>query len=163
MPTLPLTSSSAWDTEATKAFLEETQVPIRLGILNDTQEPLVVPLWFYFDGSRFWCACQETSHIIGLISRQEDHKQNKSVPCSFDISTNEPPYRGVRGQGKLTLHRNMGEQTLHRLTARYLQNTNSGFAKWLFARADSEIAIEISPTRLTSWDFSVRMGKSDGI
>ncbi|MEJ2138717.1 MAG: hypothetical protein P8Y61_04565 [Gammaproteobacteria bacterium] len=67
------------------------------------------------------------------------------------------PYRGVRGQGRATLDDAIGAPTLTRLIDRYLGTRESGFARWLMARSNFEVAIQVEPEWMTSWDFSQRM------
>lgn len=42
---------------------------------------------------------------------------------------------------------------------RYLGTRDSGFARWLLARQDREVAIRIEPDWLTSWDYGERMSR----
>jgi hypothetical protein len=49
------------------------------------------------------------------------------------------------------------EPTLRRLIARYQGDDRSDLSDWLMSRIDSEVAITIVPSTLTSWDYSPRM------
>ena len=56
-----------------------------------------------------------------------------------------------------TLHPERGEPVLRVLIERYVGDTDSGFARWLLARADTETAIAIETHHLLSWDYTQRM------
>ena len=75
---------------------------------------------------------------------------------------NEPPYRGVRGQGRAHLLPEAGAARLEVLLDRYLGDRESNLARWLLSRAEDEVAIRIEPSWLTAWDFSARMGGGTG-
>ena len=52
----------------------------------------------------------------------------------FEISPNDPPYHGVRGQGEVELTRLVDPEILETLIMRYLGNTDSSLAEWLLGR-----------------------------
>lgn len=137
------------------AFLNTAQVPLRLSVVID-ETPLIVPLWFvYLDGA-LWCACQRDSYLVRSLINQEVEPGEERV-CAFDISTNTVPYQGVAGKGYVSLHMNRGADRLGLLVERYLEDSGSGFAQWLLARAADEVALCIRPTRVRAWDFTDRM------
>lgn len=148
MALLPVKSKSAWNAEELEAYLTETRNPLRLGVVTRSG-PLVVPLWFLLDDTGLWCASKRDSFIVRTIG--------SGTECGFDISDNTIPYRGVRGQGAVTLVDAEGERVLRALIDRYLPNATSDFARWLLADAYKEVAILITPDWLTAWDFRLRM------
>jgi hypothetical protein len=75
----------------------------------------------------------------------------------FEVSVNDPPYCGVRGQARVELLPERGEAELRALLERYLGGTDSDLARWLLSRADGEVALRIRPHWLASWDFRKRM------
>jgi len=111
--------------------------------------PLIVPLWYQFVDGAFYCASPKHAKVVELINRQPQ--------CGFDVSTNDIPYKGVRGQGTAVILEQEGASTLSGLVERYLKTTQSAFAQWLLSRSADEVAIVVHPRWLTSWDFSSRM------
>jgi nitroimidazol reductase NimA-like FMN-containing flavoprotein (pyridoxamine 5'-phosphate oxidase superfamily) len=97
MPTIPIAKSSQWQAQEIRAFLIDTTVPIRLACQDANGFPLVCSLWFCFFENYLWCVSHEKSHIVKLL------QANNKV--AFEIGVNAPPYRGVRGQGEVTLLR----------------------------------------------------------
>ena len=75
----------------------------------------------------------------------------------FEIASNEPPYKGVRGKGNAKLTQENVSNTLHEVIVRFLGSTNSNLARWLLGRAEEEYVIKITPNWITSWDYSERM------
>ena len=138
-------------------FLHSVRVPLRLGLARDDQ-PIIVPLWFVYEGERLWCACHRSSYVVRRI-REQTRDPMLGLVCAFDISTNDPPYRGIRGTGQVTLVEELGGEKLSRLTGRYLDDASSGFASWLLSRSDEEVALCISATDVKAWDFTARMSQ----
>ena len=128
--------------------LLDARIPLRISV-QTAKGPLIAPLWFEWDGSRFWCASHKNSAIVRALEREP--------LCAFDLSTNDMPYRGIRGRGYAHCRREHGAAVLERLIDRYFASRNSPLAAWLLSRAASEVAIEITPTWQTSWDYSARM------
>jgi len=147
MPTIR--SSSAWDEQQINRFLADTVIPIRLACIDRDGDPLVCSLWYLYADGALWCATQQTANVIALFEA--------NPRCGFEVAPETMPYRGVRGQGKVTLSAEQGPATLLRLLDRYLGTRDSGFATWLIARSVGEVALRIDPDWLTSWDFSQRM------
>ena len=129
-------------------FLNAQRTPLRLSV-NANDRPLIVPLWFYYDAKAFWCASHKDSLVIAAIGA--------GVRCGFDVSTNDMPYRGVRGRGIVRCHPEAGARVLERLLDRYLPDRDNKLARWLLSRAADEVAIEVTPVKLSSWDYSERM------
>ena len=144
--------SSAWDKPTIDAFLRSTVIPVRLACSDAKGVPLICSLWYLYDDQLIWCATQQSAAIIRLLGEQQQ--------CGFEIAPEAMPYRGVRGQAKVTLLPDEGEAVLRRLIDRYLGEPDSDFANWLIKRADAEVAIKIQPDWLTSWDFGNRMSSA---
>jgi len=144
-------STSHWQRPEIEAFLSETVIPVRLACINKSGRPLVASLWFLFDDDAVWCATKASADVAKFLERSPD--------CGFEVAPDPMPYRGVRGQGRVTLLPDEGLPVLLRLIDRYLGTRESGFAKWLIKQASDEVAIRIDPDWVTAWDFSERMKK----
>lgn len=142
-------SNSAWDKAQIEVFLSECLIPVRLAVLNSRGVPLICSLWYLYEDGIVWCATQSSASVVKLLGQAPD--------CGFEIAPDSMPYRGVRGQGRATLDAAAGADVLARLIDRYLGTRESGFARWLMARSDKEVAIRLEPEWVTSWDFSERM------
>ncbi len=70
---------------------------------------------------------------------------------AFDISTNDIPYRGIRGNGTVELSSDSEKTLLRALTERYLGGTGSPLARRLLDDRD-EVRIRLEPRAVYSWD-----------
>ena len=122
--------------------------PLRVGV-QTTQGPLIVPLWFLWRNDQLWCASQQDSVVVGAL--------RANALCAFDLSTNDMPYRGIRGRGSVRCLSDRGGEVLEQLIDRYRVDRTSRLGRWLLSRLDTEVAIEITPVWQTGWDYSERM------
>ncbi|HSG91785.1 MAG TPA: pyridoxamine 5'-phosphate oxidase family protein [Pseudomonadales bacterium] len=143
------TLKGPWDAAQVVAFLDGERSPLRLALTSDGGFPLVVSLWFRFEADVLWCATHESSLVARRLA--------VDPRVGFEVSVNEMPYRGVRGQARVELLPASGPEQLEALLQRYLGGTDSDLARWLLSRADGEVALRLRPNWLTSWDFSHRM------
>ena len=142
--------SSSWKEREIFSFLNSTEVPMRIAA-NADNCPLICSIWFKFDqGSQIIMGATQGSSRLAQILQ-------KTSKCAFEISTNNTPYKGVRGQAQVTLGADNAKETLQELIDRYLGNTNNDLANWLINRADKEVLIELRPDWISSWDYSSRM------
>lgn len=142
-------TSGPWSLSQIESYLQETVVPARIACLSHTGWPIVLSLWYLYRDGGLWCASQSDARVIRRL--REDPR------CAFEIAPNEPPYCGVRGQGRATIDAVRGVEILRGLVARYFGSEDSGLARWLLSRGDQEVAIRIEPLRISSWDFRKRM------
>ena len=151
MPTLPVINSSVFSEQQIAEFLAAATIPVRLACNDEKGFPLVASHWFAYHDGLLYCAIHKASRFAKLLSRDPR--------CGFEIAGDSPPYRGVRGQGNAELISKQGEAQLKELLNRYLGGTQSALAQWLLSRGADELAVCITPTWVTSWDFTERMGK----
>lgn len=142
--------SGPWNETQVAQHLAGAVIPLRLAVLGRDGGPMVLSLWFLpeADGS-LWCATPETARVVAALRRDPR--------AGFEVAADQPPYRGVRGRGRASLHPERGAEILARLLDRYGIPPQSRLHRTLSARAATEMAICLRPDRLTSWDFSQRM------
>jgi nitroimidazol reductase NimA-like FMN-containing flavoprotein (pyridoxamine 5'-phosphate oxidase superfamily) len=143
------TIKGPWPEEKIRQFLQESTFPVRLGCNANDGHPRVVSLWYRYDAGRLLCVTHQESQVARLL--QADNR------VGFEISPNDPPYLGVRGQGLAELEPLGQSSTLEDLLQRYLGGQDSSLAQWLLDRSDEELLIAIEPQRLFCWDYSERM------
>ena len=149
MTTSSLVVTGPYSLAEAERYLREAVIPLRLACTTSTGWPLVLSLWYLYRDGSLWCATSPTA----LILRHLDHDDR----CGFEVAPNEPPYRGVRGQARATVIRGGGGGLLEELIQRYLGTTASPLARQLLSRAAEEVAIRLTPRRLSSWDYRRRM------
>jgi hypothetical protein len=141
--------NGAWSLEQANSFLEQSIIPLRLAVLDQSGFPLLLSLWFLPDDGALWCATKHDAAVARYLGLNPH--------CGFEVAGDTPPYCGVRGQGRASLHPSEGLNVLRRLLARYSIDPSSKLSRLLLAQADREVAIRIEIDWLTSWDFRQRM------
>jgi hypothetical protein len=148
----PTVRSGPWDAATVRGYLDGAVIPIRLGS-NGPAHPVVQSLWFLFDGAALWC-CTRADAVLTARLRRDPR-------CGFEISSDSPPYRGVRGTGIATIEPAAAATVLPALIERYGQG-GTPLADWLMARIDDEVSVRIDGLAVTSWDYSARMNPPMG-
>lgn len=140
--------SGPWDEAKIRSYLNTTCIPIRLASSGQVS-PMVQSLWYLFDDDALWCCTQADSVVAKRL--------RKNPNCGFEISADQPPYRGIRGTGLAHLIAPEAAGLLPKLFERYSISSDSQLATWLLSRVDQEVAIRIDHLKITSWDYSNRM------
>jgi hypothetical protein len=134
------------------AYLEETQIPLRLSCMTSSGWPMVLSLWYLYRDQALFCATQQRAKVVGYLEND--------ARCAFEVASDQPPYCGVRGQGWASLDKVLGPEVLQQLLERYLGGTDNPLARRLLAQSHSETAIIIKPVRIFTWNFTDRMKDS---
>lgn len=143
------TYRGAWTAEEVASFLDETTVPIRIATHRPSGSLWIVALWYRFRDGVFECATEANADIVKFLRADGS--------LAFDVSTNDIPYRGVRGAGSATIEPEGGTDLLRELLERYMGGTDSDLAQWLLRPERDEVRIRIEPDDVYSWDYSGRM------
>lgn len=141
--------SGPWSSERVESWLRDTVIPLRIASAGK-HGPLVQSLWFVYERQALFCATQRSSVLAKRLERDGR--------VGWEVSGDEPPYRGVRGTGDAELIDDVVEvsQVLNSLIGRYGQD-HTELAQWLLGRIESEVAVRITNLRVSSWDYSPRM------
>ena len=130
-------------------LLDAEVIPVRLACIAPSGWPLVVSLWFVRRGEELVCATQESSAVVRALRR--------TPRCAFEVSVEDPPYRGVRGRAHVVVEPDTGLETLRALLVRYLGSAESPFARRLLSRTTPEVVLRLDPVELSGWDYRRRM------
>lgn len=144
-----VTVTGAWSRDEVERFLRSATVPLRLGCRRPDGDPWMLSLWYRYVDGVFECATSASADVVGFL----DH----DPAVAFEISTNDPPYKGVRGNGRVTVAPDDEKEVLRALLDRYLDGTDSPLAERLLSPDRREVTITIHPDRLHTWDYSHRM------
>jgi hypothetical protein len=147
---LNISAKSDWSEVEIGDFLTQSRIPIRLAI-QDQGFPSICSVWYAYEASShsIICVTHKRSHLAKLVAR--------SPRCGFEVASNEPPYRGVRGKAVIEMSSEGALVSLPKLIERYLGTTNAPLGQWLMSRIDDEVELRLSPTWLSSWDYGARM------
>ncbi len=135
-------------------YLTDIHIPLRLACVTTAGWPLVLSLWFLYEDGHLYCATPETATTVALL-RAEPR-------CGFEVAADTPPYCGVRGRAEATILPERGDEVLGRLLRRYLGGLDSPLARRLRERETPEVALQLRPVSVTTWDFRGRMRDSVG-
>ena len=80
-----------WSVDEVEDFLGNARVPVRLACVGGDGFPRVVSLWFRYRAGALYAVTHRRSSLAALL--RADGR------AGFEVSPNEPPYYGVRGQG----------------------------------------------------------------
>ena len=135
-------------------YLTISDIPIRISCISTENWPIVISLWYIYMDKKFYCATQNTSKIIKYL--------RYSPKCGFEVSEDHLPYRGIRGYGNILILQDKGEYILRILLKKYLKGKGSSKIYNLLLsekHLQNEVAIEITPFRISEWDFKERMSQ----
>jgi len=141
--------TGAWDREETEAFLTAQTIPVRLSCHTRADALWMLSLWYLYRDGALWCATSAEADVVDYLAHDDR--------VAFEISTNEPPYRGVRGNGTASVDADPDKDLLTELLERYLGGTDLPLANRLLSPERDEVRIRIDPARVYTWDFSERM------
>jgi hypothetical protein len=138
-----------WSLEGLTAYLEEATVPIRLACRTPGGGLWMLSLWYRYQNGRFEMATGANADVVRYLEADDG--------VAFEVSTNEPPYKGVRGAGTASIRPDTDKEVLRDLVERYLGGTDSDLARYLLREDREEVRIVVDPSKLYSWDYSDRM------
>lgn len=143
------TPKGPWSAEDAAEFLTGTALPVRLACIGRDGFPRVISLWYRYSSGLLQCVSHQDSALVKLL--------RKDARAGFEVSPNDPPYHGVRGQGEVSLQPLGDSDVLEALIARYLGDKPSRVGQWLLSRKHEEVLLTLRPARLFSWDYRERM------
>ena len=139
----------AWTDDEVAEFFRDATIPIRLAVRRPDGTPWVVTLWYRYCDGQLECATSADAALVTYLRSDPE--------VAFDVSTNDMPYRGVRGHGSASLAPDDDKTVLRALLERYLGGTDSSLGERLLAADRDEVRIQIEPRSVFSWDYSDRM------
>ncbi|WP_424015447.1 pyridoxamine 5'-phosphate oxidase family protein [Halorubrum xinjiangense] len=156
-------STGPWDRDRVDEFLADARVPVRLGCRTPSDRPWIVSLWFAWDADAGSASDEPTGAIRCATSANADLVEfvEHDDEVSFDVSTNDPPYKGIRGRGRATVVPDEEKRLLRSLLTKYLGGTDNATAERLLRPERDEVEIRIEPERLHAWDYTERMGPAE--
>jgi nitroimidazol reductase NimA-like FMN-containing flavoprotein (pyridoxamine 5'-phosphate oxidase superfamily) len=138
-----------WTETEVESFLREATIPIRISCHRPDGTLWTVPLWYRYRDGTFECSTWAEADVVTYLRNDTE--------VAFDVSVNEPPYRGVRGNGTVSLSEDEDKAVLGDLLERYLGGTDSKLASRLLSEEREEVRIRVHPRRVHSWDYTERM------
>lgn len=138
-------------TEAEVDSFLESKLNLQLATIDETGEPNIQPLWFYYDkgDKKLYVMTRKTTKKIQNI------RNKPSV--YFSIDDENFPYKGVKGKGAVTISENADSvvPVVEKINLKYLGTLDHPLAKIITeaARNGDEVLLEINPRFFSTWDF----------
>ena len=114
--------------EEIKNFLGNSKLNIHIGTIDNKGDPNIHPTWYYFDVNKFY------------------------------IDDPNPPYKGVRGKGKVKIHEDINHNIpiAEKIMVRYLGSLAHPMATSLMGsvKDGNSVILEITPSYYSTWDYS---------
>ncbi len=142
----------ALDELAVRRFIDDTVIPLKVSVLTESGWPLLCSLWVIQEGDALLLATQRDAKVVQCLVRDPR--------CAFELSSEQPPYVGIRGRAVAEIDQQRGAEILDLALTRYLGGITSPLANRLRAKVATEVAIVLKPTVIYSWDFTERMRSS---
>lgn len=147
---LPGMSNSMNEVQVEK-FLE-SRLNVQLATIDDTGEPVIQPLWFYYDkgAKKLYIETRKDSRKVrNILARPSVY---------FSIDDEDLPYKGVKGKGTVRVIQdvNANLKTAEKIDMKYLGTLDHPVAKMLLenVRNGSSVVLELSPRFFSAWDMS---------
>ncbi len=137
------------DVEDLDELTPDLKIPIRVSFIKSADVPAVISLWYVCRGGKLYCASQKTAKIVSCLK--------KNPVCGFEIASDTPPYKGMRGEGTVRILNETGSYVLDLLLEKYVGEGESTLSKFLISNSKTEVAIEITPSKIFTYDYSKRM------
>jgi general stress protein 26 len=136
-----------------KDFLENKDLLIHIGTVDEKGEPNVTPAVYYFDrdSDKIYITIQKNSKKVNNLRRKNT--------IYFCIDDPTPPYKGVRGKATVKINDEDIDHNLSitkKIMMRAVGSLEDPTAKWLLSDTENgnEVVLEISPSYYSTWDYS---------
>jgi general stress protein 26 len=136
--------------QETKDILMTGTLMIHLGTVDEKGHANIHPAWYYYD--------PQINNLYVQTGKQSMKAYNlrKNDIIYFCIDDQNPPYKGVRGKGRVKIQED-GEFNIpiaEKILIRYLGNLEQPGAQMLLCtqKKGQMVVIEISPMYYSAWD-----------
>jgi nitroimidazol reductase NimA-like FMN-containing flavoprotein (pyridoxamine 5'-phosphate oxidase superfamily) len=135
-----------------KDFLENKDLLIHIGTVDEKGEPIVTPTGYYFDRDldKIYITTQKNSKKVSNLRRKN--------AIYFCIDDPTPPYKGVRGKATVKVNEDIDHNLsiTKKLLMRGIGSLEDPTAKWLLSETENgnEVILEISPSYYSTWDYT---------
>ena len=131
-------------------FLSESKINLHVGTLDQDGYPNIHPVWYTFDMTlqRIYFNTSRTSKkFINLF---------KNPLVYFCIDSCTPPYKGVRGKGKIGISDDMKKNIpiAEKILVKYVGDFSHPIASNILnsIKKNDSVIVEITPNYYSTWD-----------
>lgn len=133
-------------------FLRDSKLNIHISTVDKKGEPNIHPTWYYFDttNNKFYIETSKQS--------KKTENLNAKNTIYYCVDDPNPPYKGVKGKGKVKIHEDINHNILiaEKIMVRYLGSLAHPMATSLMTSVKNgdSVILEISPNYYSTWDYS---------
>jgi general stress protein 26 len=149
--------SSPMTEEEAKNFMANnnngnSRLLVHLGMVDGKGEQNVIPTGYYFDknSNKIYITTEKSSKKV------HDLRTTMNI-FSYCIDNPNPPYKGVRGKGKVKIHEDINHNIpiTEKIMTRYMESLENPMAKWVLdeTKKGNMIILEITPSYYSTWDY----------
>jgi general stress protein 26 len=137
--------------EEIKNFLGNSKLNIHIGTIDNKGDPNIHPTWYYFD------ATNNKLYIETYKESKKIENLNTRNTVYYCIDDPNPPYKGVRGKGKVKMHEDINHNIpiAEKIMVRYLGSLALPMATSLMSsvKDGNSVILEITPSYYSTWDY----------
>jgi general stress protein 26 len=139
--------------EETKNFLanDNNNLLVRIAFMDEKGEPNITPTAYYFNNLSIYIATFKASKKISSL------RKNNVIAYCIDDPT--PPYKGVRGKGKVKIHEDVSHNMsiAKKWLLKTVGNLDHPNAKWLLTEIEKKnrLILEITPSYYSTWRSAI--------
>jgi len=143
-----------------RIFLGNNKLNIHIGTIDNKGDPNIHPTWFYFDATN--------NNFYIETSKNSKKKENLSTRniIYYCVDDPNPPYKGVRGKGKVKIHENIDHNLpiAEKIMVKYLGSLAHPLATSLMSNVKDgdSVILEITPNYYSTWDYTSNDKKNNG-
>lgn len=132
-----------------ESFLANGKLLLRLASKDERGDPVIHPIWFYFENGKLYIMTGSDSKKAKNISR--------SKRVYFSVDSDGEPYRGVKGKADAT--RVKDNSTAARLGGaiikKYMGTLDNDYGRGLNDEITSgeSVVLELAPLFYSTWDY----------
>src|SRR5207248_4559473 len=97
-------------------FLGNSKLNIHIGTIDCKGDPNIHPTWYYFDITK------NKFYIVTYKNSKKKENLNRNNHVYYCVDNPNPPYKGVRGKGKVKIHEEIDHNIsiVEKIIVRYL-------------------------------------------
>ena len=131
-------------------FLRESRIPLKLGTIDDQGDPVIHPLWYFYEQGRFYLITASNSRKMKNVSRRG--------LVYFCVDTEARPYKGVKGKGVIARVEDRAKALKlgEKIITKYMGSLDNPLGRSLMGRLEDgrETLLVIIPRFYSVWDDS---------
>ena len=130
-------------------LLGNSKLNIHIGTIDSKGDPNIHPTWYYFN------VTNNKFYIVTSKSSKKKENLNRNNHVYYCVDDPKPPYKGVRGKGKVKIHEEIDHNITiaEKIMVRYLGSPAHPVATSVMSsvRDGDSVILEITPSYYSTW------------